>query len=250
MISIKNLLWLFPFAMFAAGYLFASLFLNTPTLPAPDLIGKNIYEATRMCSEQQLHLYILEEKIDEQIPSGTIISQRPHQGTSIKTNQALYIITTKAPACLKAPTFLGKNYKDIQDISNHNHIKIRTHFLSSSGAPDNSCIAQWPHPGQELPHKKMIIYCAQPEQKLYVFPNFLQTCALTIDEFLQSYEIKPTYYFQGKPFIPSCKNELSSYKVIQQRPLSGTFVDMQKKLPVQFELEFIDQNSSALLDNH
>ena len=245
--NLKNLLWLFPFLAFAIGYICASLFLNNPTLPAPDLIGKNIYDALKVCSNLQLHLYILEEKIDEHLPSGTIISQRPHQGTKIKTNQALYVITTKNPPCPKTPLFIGMDQKDIQTTCKKLGIKARVYFLQSN-LPAQSCIAQWPQAHSDLPSKKMVVYCSQPEQKLYVFPNFLHENAAKANEFLASHGISPAYYYQNK-LLSSSSQELSNYQITQQRPLSGTCIDLQKKIAIRFEVEISDQNSSGNFDN-
>jgi beta-lactam-binding protein with PASTA domain len=245
--NLKNLLWLFPFLTFAIGYIFASLFLNNPTLQAPDIIGKSMYDAIKLCSNHQLHLYILEEKIDEHMPSGTIISQRPHQGTQIKSNQALYVVATKNPPCPKTPLCIGMNQKEVQALCNTNGIKARVHFVQSN-LPVESCIAQWPSQNCDLPAKKMIIYCSQPEQKLYVFPNFLHENALKAHEFLSSYEITPSYYYQNKLCVCT-PQELDSYTIVQQRPLSGTFIDLQKKISIRFEVEISSQNSSGNSDN-
>lgn len=245
--NLKNLLWLFPFFAFALGYIFASLFLNNPTLPAPDLIGKNIYDAVKTCSNHQLHLYILEEKIDEHLPSGTIISQRPHQGTQIKSNQALYVVTTKNPPCPKTPVCISMQQKDILDLCTKLGIKARVHFVQSN-LPAQTCIAQWPQQNCDLPGKKMIIYCSQPEQNLYVFPNFINENAAKVYEFLSSYQIEPAYYYENKPCTCNIQ-ELSGYKITQQRPLSGTFIDLQKKIGIRFEIELSAQNSSGNFDN-
>ena len=245
--NLKNLLWLSPFLMFATGYILASLLLNNPTIPAPDLIGKNIYDAIKTCSKSQLHLYILEEKIDEHLPSGTIISQRPHQGTCIKSNQALYVVTTKNPPSQKTPLCIGMQHKDIVALCAKQGIKARVHFIQSN-LPAQSCIAQWPQQNCDIPSKKMIVYCSQPEQNVYVFPNFIDKNALKAYEFLNSYQITPTYYYQNKPCTCS-QQELAQYKIIQQRPLSGTFIDLQKKISIRFEVEPSAQNSSDNFDN-
>ena len=238
---LKNHLWLFPFLAFTVGYICASLFLNNPTLPAPDLIGKNIYEAIKTCSHHQIHLYILEEKIDEHLPSGTIISQRPQQKTRIKSNQALYVVTTKTPACPKTPLCIGMQQKDIQTLCSKQSIKARVHLVQSN-LPAQSCIAQWPSQNCDLPGKKMITYCSEPEQKLYVCPNFIGENAYKVHNFLDPYQITPNYYYQNK--LCNCTSqELQKYTITQQRPLSGTFIDLQKKISIRFEVELSGQNS-------
>ena len=137
--------------------------------------------------------------------------------------------------------------KDIQTTCKKLGIKARVYFLQSN-LPAQSCIAQWPQAHSDLPSKKMVVYCSQPEQKLYVFPNFLHENAAKANEFLASHGISPAYYYQNK-LLSSSSQELSNYQITQQRPLSGTCIDLQKKIAIRFEVEISDQNSSGNFDN-
>ena len=109
MFQIRSFLWLTPFASFIFGYLLIALLHPQPIIKTPALIGKTLDQAILILSQANLNLRIVGQKEEAQLPEGTIISQTPAPGSSIKEHQALYVTIAKKPVPQAMPSLCRKN---------------------------------------------------------------------------------------------------------------------------------------------
>ena len=130
--SKHNAMWLLPFLAFGIGYFCLQFFITEHTLQAPNLVGKDLLQATKISSDLKLNLRIIAEKEIADAQPGTIIKQNPLPGTSIKSHQSIFIVITKLPAPVIAPNFIGKNEPQIEKICKEKSIKNRIYLLPSS----------------------------------------------------------------------------------------------------------------------
>jgi len=229
---ISESLWILPFIGFCIGYLCLQLFITDTTIQAPDLVGKNILEATRMSSLSKLNLQIIAEKEVTDAMPGTIIKQNPLPGKPIKSHQSIFIVITKQPAPLIAPQLIGKDYKEIERLTKDKSIKNRTYFLPST-YPKDFCFAQTPTTQQPLEAKKMMCYISSGTHHQYLFPDLTGINLREVVEFLQHYNISWDAYYKNQKITSSTQN---NYTVKLQKPLAGTFVIPNNKLYVQLQV--------------
>lgn len=231
-INWNALLIMLPFAAFCIGYFALHFFMSDPSIQAPDLVGKDILQATKLCSDLQLNLRIIAEKEIFDAQAGTIITQNPAPKTAIKAHQSLFIIITKLPDPVLAPNLISKNCAEIEKICKEKGIKDRSYFLPSHHAA-NTCFAQMPAVGMQLDGKKMNCYISTGNQQLYLFPDFTNHKLSEVVEFLQHQHISFDVYVKDQKLTAPYKN---NFLVSYQKPLAGTFIIPNNKLYVQLQV--------------
>ena len=75
----------------------------------------------------------------------------------------------------------------------------------------------------------MIVYVSSGEQKPVILPSFKGMYVNDVMQFLESHGIKTTI-FHAKAF--GANHICSSCTVLEQKPLAGSFIDLQKPLTV------------------
>ncbi|MBV8660724.1 MAG: PASTA domain-containing protein [Candidatus Dependentiae bacterium] len=228
----SEILWILPFLAFCLGYFWLQFFIADNTIQAPDLVGKNILQATQISSELKLNLRIIAEKeIADAVP-GTIIKQNPLPHKLIKTHQSLFIVITKLPAPVIAPTLINKNYEQVEKICKEKGIKTRAYFLPAN-YPAGQCFAQMPLPDQVLETKKMNYYISAGYQNQYLFPDFTDIKLQDVIQFLQQQNIAFDVFHKDQKILPPYKQ---NFIVMYQKPLAGTLITLNSKLYVQLQV--------------
>ena len=230
--SIAQISYVLPFLAFCTGYFCLQFFITDDTLQAPDLIGKDILQATKICSDLKLNLRIIAEKEMPDATPGTIITQNPLQQTLIKSHQSIFIVVTKLPDPIMAPTLIGKNIEQIEKICTEKGIKHRAYFLPSR-LPAGHCFAQMPNDNQPLQAKKISSYIAAQAESLYLFPDFTNMQLHDVINFLQQQNISFDVFCKDQKIIAPYKK---SYNISYQKPLAGSLITPSNKLYVQLQV--------------
>ena len=229
---LSEIIWILPFLAFCLGYFWLQFFITDNSIQAPDLVGKNILQATQISSDLKLNLRIIAEKeIADAVP-GTIIKQNPLPHKLIKTHQSLFIVITKLPAPVTAPTLINKNHEQVEKMCKEKGIKTRTYFLPAN-YPAGQCFAQMPLPDQVLEAKKMSYYISAGQQNQYLFPDFTDIKLHDVIQFLQQQNIACDVYHKDQKIMAPYKQ---NFIVTYQKPLAGTLVALSNKLYVQLQV--------------
>lgn len=218
--TLKNLLWIIPFTVFASGYYLMSLLYPAPQLTVPNIIGKSTHDALQSLSSTKLHLKLVGHKEDSDLPEGTILSQNPLPDSSIKANQTIYCITSLKPPVIRVPQLIDKSFNEIISVLQAEKIRYKHYYLPSK-APYNICIGQSPAGGQPLDNKVVIIFLSDGNKKPYIWPSFCGKPVDEVIEFLQKHSLKPTIIHRY-PVSPG--HMCRECRVVNQRPLAGTFI--------------------------
>lgn len=229
---IHKAFWLFPFLAFALGYFFLQFFMTDHAVQAPDLLGKNILQATQICSELKLNVRIIAEKEVADVPAGTIIKQKPLPQKLIKPLQSVFIVLTKLPTSITTPDFIKQNNKSIEKTCQEMGIKNKTYCIETS-YPKGECFGQIPSAGESLESKKMSCYISAGNSQKYLFPYLINKPLTEVIEFLNKYEISCDVYYKDQKIVQPFNQE---FIVINQKPLAGTFVQPNNQLYVQLQV--------------
>ena len=224
--------FLFPFFAFCIGYVSLQFFITEQLVQTPDLIGKDILQATKLCSQLKLNLRIIAEKEMFDAVPGTIVTQNPLQQSYIKSHQSIFITITKLPEPILAPVITKKNIEDIEKICTEKGIKYRAYFLPSN-LPYGQCFAQMPYENDPLLSKKINAYISLGKENLYLFPDFSNFALHDVIHCLQEKNIQfDVFYKDQKILAPYKKNYTISY----QKPLAGSLITLNNKLYVQLQV--------------
>jgi beta-lactam-binding protein with PASTA domain len=231
--NIKSLSWIFPFCFFIFGYLFLYFFSSKNELIVPNIIGKNVHSSIKLLAEKGLSLRLLREQEDLDLPEGVILDQMPKSGQKIKTNQNILVTVSKKPAPLLAPDFLGQDHEAVVKKSSKIGIQTRICWFKSV-YPINTCIAQYPCAGEKIEERKMIAYFSSGAQNLYVVPNFKDYRIEQLKELFKKDDVS-VEVFHLKNIEPG--HVCVDCKVLDQKPIAGSIVDLNKKLFIQLQVE-------------
>jgi beta-lactam-binding protein with PASTA domain len=222
--NFKSVLWLLPFICFSGGYFATRSLFHRPYMETPSLVGKNLFEAFTLLSNNNLSPRLLDQKIDPDLPEGTVINQNPSAGKPIKQRQTVFLVLSKKPPITPAPSLVGKSLSEIEKMSSASY-KIKTYPVPSC-YPTNQCISQYPHPNEPIKNNLVIAYVAQSTERPFIWPNFVGRLVSEVVEFLKIYNIEPHIISSQE------KSADSNLRVIDQRPYAGSLVSLNpSKLP-------------------
>ncbi len=230
--SKHNAMWLLPFLAFGIGYFCLQFFITENIVQAPNLVGKDVLQATKISSDLKLNLRIIAEKEIADAQPGTIIKQNPLPNTSIKSHQSIFIVTTKLPAPVVAPTLINKNLDQIEKICQEKGIKNRIYYLPAH-LPTGQCFAQMPLPDQILEAKKISCYISTGNQSQYLFPDFTDISLEKVIQFLEQQNIACDVYHKDQKIVAPYKQ---IFTVTYQKPLAGTLITPSNKLYIQLQV--------------
>jgi beta-lactam-binding protein with PASTA domain len=232
-VKLKQFLWSLPFFCFLAGYYLTDYLLYVPSIETPGLIGKNINYAIILLSGHNLNLRIIQEKEDNDLPEGTIIHQSPSAGQKVKANQTIFCVTSHQAQTKTAPNLINLPLESITERLKKERIRTKA-YLIPCNHKEGICIAQFPSAQEPLHQRSIITYISAGNKKPVLFPNLQGNEIGQVEEFLMLYGIKPLI-FHASPIDK--QHHCKTCRVIEQKPLPGSIIDMSKPLHVQVQVK-------------
>jgi len=206
---------------------------QTRKISAPTIVGKKLLEAIAELSDHNLNVRIITQKEDPDLPQGTILSQTPKAGMSIKPNNSIYVVISKKPHKILCPMLINKKMNDIfQDLKEKN-IRNKSYLLPSN-CPISSCIAQFPSAGKMLKKNNVITYISFGNKKPVLVPNFKNKKLDDVLEFLNNYPIEAEVFNSARYIKKSTHDD---FIVVNQKPLAGSIVNLDKNKPMLLQLK-------------
>lgn len=199
--------------------------LEIKTCRAPSIVGMHVNDALKIASTQSLNLRLLSQKEDNDIPTGTIISQTPRPGKKMKVHQPLYIVVSKQVRMQVAPILLGKTYPEIETMC-HKHELSCTHYIIPNIVASNRCFAQIPRPKMPMTDNVLISYQGSDKKKAVIFPSLKGSKLSEVKQFLEEHGCK----INIKSFNNIPDDQLI---VTDQRPMAGSLIKNPKEIVVQ-----------------
>jgi len=231
--KLTQYLWIIPFVSFLAGYLVVQRMTNVDQVEAPALVGKQLQHAVAILSEKNLNLRFITQKEDPDLPEGTILSQTPAAGRTIKPHQAIHVVICKKPEKIAAPLLINKSITAIEKELSLLGVRNKSYSVASN-KPVNSCIAQFPAPGTPLEENKIATYLSCGNKKQLLMPDLQGKPIDDVVEFLKRHSCKIEILHAGKK--TNTQHSQNSI-VCNQRPLAGSFVRMSYDKPLFVQLQ-------------
>lgn len=201
-------------------------------IEVPALVGKSLYEAIALLSKNNLTFRLLTEKDDPDLPEGTIISQVPQARTKVKQNHAVFFVLSKKPPKPTTPNFMNKSYEEIECILQQQNLRSKNYYIPST-YPKGLCIAQLPHPHEQLEGGKITLYISDGNTRPMLFPDFKQKKLGDVLLLLKSYNIEPLIT-HCQPYPP---HNCDTCTIVDQRPLPGSFITTQNAQSTHVQLQ-------------
>ncbi len=230
---LRTFAWTLPFIGFLIGYGVPPYFLAPVTQKAPNLIGRSLQEAITLLSEQHLNAQLMKELEDAIVPAGTVLHQIPSPALPIKKNQTVSLTVSKKPIPFFAPDLISKKQTDFTSLTKKCAATVEN-VLVASTYPSHNCIAQSPAAGAPLTTKIIFAYIPSRKKSRHIVPNLTGIELEWVDDYLTSIPITYQVFSGGMPIT-----DLSIYKdlkIISQRPLAGSIIDLEKPPCIQIEV--------------
>lgn len=216
-----------------AGYYTIYFFYAPKIITTPTLIGKTVTDTLSTLSELNLNPRVLTEKVEEDLPAGTIINQNPLPGKPIKPNQSVFLVISTKPSALLAPSLVGKSGMDIEHLLEKQNVTFNYYSLPSS-YPKNHCIGQSPLPETPLEQKKMIYYLSSGSIKPVIMPNLKNKSVTQVTDFLHRHGmVCKIFHTYQQPDNHQCTQCI----VLDQRPLPGSLLQLSEEKPLCIQLQ-------------
>ena len=227
--TLKKFLWLIPFGCFALGYGVALFLFRSETLPTPSVVGLPLTSAVKTLSEQGIGVRISARKPSLDVPEGTVLIQSPAAGQSIKTHQTAFLVIAEQPPLPTAPSFLTLTREAIEKEATQQRISVTFSDIPHP-APIGTCCAQFPAPGQPLTKPAMIIYCAEKQKKMVIWPSLIGKSIGEILPWLEAQNLR--FEITSDSTHYSNRKKLLTTPIIDQQPRAGTIINVEsEKLP-------------------
>lgn len=241
---LKNIKWLIPFALFFLGYFVPHVFLKTTSLEVPNLLGKPVHEALTLLTNTQINSRVVYYKEDQTLPAGTVLTQIPAPGQTIKPHQTVLLTLSQQQKLNGTPSYLQKKLTN-QDLALFKKQAIRLKKIPlNSTAPDGNCIAQIPSPDVISKDKSLILYTAHNDNSLVVFPNFENYTVDKVIEFLKENNITYKIIHKNTQLTGNALHNEAPHDCIEnqciiteQRPLAGSFINLNDQLTVTLKID-------------
>ena len=175
--KINKKLYLYPlsFVILSALSAYITLLLLTSgmTVQAPDLEGKSLKEAETLLDELGLYLKAEDEKFNQSIPAGNIVSQDVPFGSKVKKGDEIKVVLSKGPEIRLIPALAGEDIANAVSLLNVKGISIlKTVRVHSDTTPEGRVIAQKPVPEEWAGEPLTLVVSSGPYDVIYYCPNF------------------------------------------------------------------------------
>lgn len=220
-------MWALPFAAFVCGYFMAAFIFGSSRVSVPAIVGVNAAQAVKMLSQAQLNMRFWGEKEDADLPNGTVVKQEPEPGTQLKQNRSVFVVISRRPGAKVMLSLQGMNLEQSQQTLTSAGVPYKVVFVPSV-QPAGTVVAQNPPMGTSV-RTSALVYVALADDQTFVFPDFRGYSLAQVTDFLTLHNLQLSSVQALAPDQP-CE---ASMRVVEQRPLSGTLVELSKVPSIQ-----------------
>ncbi len=84
----------------------------TGTVNVPSVVGMNVTAASPLLAEAGLNVMEPREQFSTTVPKGTVMSQLPYAGATVKEGRRIYLTVSKGIETMKVPSLYGLTVRD------------------------------------------------------------------------------------------------------------------------------------------
>lgn len=174
------------------GYLLIQFsFLGTNTA-VPLVVGLTEDQASWQASRSHLQFAVRTERYDLKASKGTVISQTPGAGMTVRRGMTLQVIVSKGIESLAMPNLLGMRMDEAQLQIQQSGLRWLNTAYVHAPASSSTIVAQEPPPGQTVPRDAdvSVLVSLGPPSLTFVMPYLVGLNAQSAKDQLQAYGIQ------------------------------------------------------------
>ena len=164
---------------------------GTRRLSVPEVVNTNLDAATARLESMGLSLEVAEKVYDDNTLSGTIVEQKPQQGTQVKNGETVSVVVCLGPESAAVPDLDGMTQEEAANALAPLglHVGVVTH-RQDSDAPRGTVIEQYPEQGEVLENGGTVDLTLSDQPLMRDVPNVLGKTLEETRQRLKEYDLQ------------------------------------------------------------
>lgn len=164
---------------------------GTRRLSVPEVVNTNLDAATARLESMGLSLEVAEKVYDDNTLPGTIVEQKPQQGTQVKNGETVSVVVCLGPESAAVPDLDGMTQEEAANALAPLglHVGVVTH-RQDSDAPRGTVIEQYPEQGEVLENGGMVDLTLSDQPLMRDVPNVLGKTLEETRQRLKEYDLQ------------------------------------------------------------
>lgn len=197
------------------------------TIIVPVVTGMSLDRAAEELAAVGLGLRVVGYQNRLDVTPGSIITQIPHAGQTVRAQQLVHLVCARAPQPQTVPLCVGMTVEECAVRAAAEGLMLDVVKVPSR-APRDVCIAQQPQGGVERTEPSLQLFVSAPSEALRIMPDVRGNRVEYVRELCEVYGI--TLVVTGLEDKPV--HEHNSCTIVDQRPLPGSFINTARALTV------------------
>lgn len=164
---------------------------GTRRLSVPEVVNTNLDAATARLESMGLSLEVAEKVYDDNTLPGTIVEQKPQQGTQVKNGETVSVVVCLGPESAAVPDLDGMTQEEAANALAPLglHVGVVTH-RQDSDAPRGTVIEQYPEQGEVLKNGGTVDLTLSDQPLMRDVPNVLGKTLEETRQRLKEYDLQ------------------------------------------------------------
>lgn len=164
---------------------------GTRRLSVPEVVNTNLDAATARLENMGLSLEVAEKVYDDNTLPGTIVEQKPQQGTQVKNGETVSVVVCLGPESAAVPNLDGMTQEEAANALAPLglHVGVVTH-RQDSDAPRGTVIEQYPEQGEVLENGGTVDLTLSDQPLMRDVPNVLGKTLEETRQRLKEYDLQ------------------------------------------------------------
>lgn len=164
---------------------------GTRRLSVPEVVNTNLDAATTRLESMGLSLEVAEKVYDDNTLPGTIVEQKPQQGTQVKNGETVSVVVCLGPESAAVPNLDGMTQEEAANALAPLglHVGVVTH-RQDSDAPRGTVIEQYPEQGEVLENGGTVDLTLSDQPLMRDVPNVLGKTLEETRQRLKEYDLQ------------------------------------------------------------
>lgn len=164
---------------------------GTRRLSVPEVVNTNLDAATARLESMGLLLEVAEKVYDDNTLPGTIVEQKPQQGTQVKNGETVSVVVCLGPESAAVPDLDGMTQEEAANALAPLglHVGVVTH-RQDSDAPRGTVIEQYPEQGEVLENGGTVDLTLSDQPLMRDVPNVLGKTLEETRQRLKEYDLQ------------------------------------------------------------
>ncbi|MFH1415099.1 MAG: PASTA domain-containing protein [Elusimicrobiota bacterium] len=234
---ILALVMIFVIGIWMANRIMNTVIHNRREIIVPEIEGLTINDALTLLSEKDLSLFKVAEKYDVNVPAGSIISQAPPPGLTVREGKAIEaVVVSSGGKVVFIPEVKGKSIRQAEILLRQTGLLIGEQLRTFSNEVQmDFVVSQDPAAGEVVEKNSYvnIIVSRGPaeEEKIKKMPNLLGRNINRVERVLRDLNLELS------KIETVVNDELEEGTVIEQKPEQGVIVDENSKVELTVSKE-------------